>query len=71
MFNSVSEQFVSDDWRDQYLKEITLNGKVYQNVLHVYGKNVPSATSFIEIYYTREVGLIAFNISAGGWFYLY
>ncbi len=70
MFNSVSELYITNDWRDQYLKEITLNGKIYKNVLHIYGNNVPNAISFIEIYYSRDVGLVAFNISAGGWFYL-
>ncbi|MDQ3291044.1 MAG: hypothetical protein M3Q05_07110 [Bacteroidota bacterium] len=69
MFNSVSELYVTNDWRDQYLKEIILDGKVYKNVLHVYGNNVPNSISFIEIYYSREVGLVAFNITAGGWYY--
>ncbi|QMU28537.1 hypothetical protein [Adhaeribacter radiodurans] len=70
MFNSVSKLYITNDWRDQYLIEITLNGITYKNVLHIYGNNVPNPISFSEIYYSREVGLVAFNISAGGWFYL-
>ncbi|PSR52878.1 hypothetical protein AHMF7605_04730 [Adhaeribacter arboris] len=70
LFNSVSELYITNDWRDQYLKEITLNGKVYKNVLHIYGNNVPNQVSFIEIYYSQNMGLVAFNNTAGGWFYL-
>jgi hypothetical protein len=68
LFNSVSEQYVSDDWRDRYLKEINLNGTVYQNVLHVYGFNTPTATSFIDIFYGKDKGLLAFS-NANGRFY--
>ena len=68
MFNSVAEKYVSFDWRDRYLSEITLNGQLYRNVLHIYGNNVPNALSFGEIYYAKEQGLVAFS-NAAGWFY--
>lgn len=61
LFNSISEQYISHDWRDKYLKEISLNGKIYTNVLHIYGNDVPNNTSFIEIYYAKNVGLVAFT----------
>lgn len=68
MFNSVSEKYVSFDWRDRYLPTVTLNGQLYQHVLHIYGNHVPNALTFREIYYAKEQGLVAFS-NAAGWFY--
>jgi hypothetical protein len=70
MFNTVSEQFVSNDWRDQYVSEINLNGKTYKNVLHIYANSPLPGTSFSEIYYAQKVGLIAFRDYQGVWYYL-
>ncbi|RDC62582.1 hypothetical protein [Adhaeribacter pallidiroseus] len=70
MFNTVSEQFVSDDWRDRYLSEISLNGKTYKNVLHIYANFPVPGTSFLEIYYAQHVGLVAFSDFQGIWYYL-
>ena len=70
MFNAVSEQFVSNDWRDQYIAEINLNGKTYKNVLHIYASSPLPGTSFLEIYYAQQVGLVAFSDFQGVWYYL-
>lgn len=70
MFNSVSEQFVNDDWRDRFLSEINLNGKLYKNVLHVYANSPLPGNSFLEIYYAQNIGLVAFNDFRGVWYYL-
>ena len=69
LFNSISEQYISNDWRDQYIKEINLNGKMYGNVLHIYGNAIPNPVSFTEIYYAPDVGLVAFR-NEFGMFYL-
>ncbi|QNF34530.1 hypothetical protein HUW51_18025 [Adhaeribacter swui] len=69
MFNSVSEQFVSDDWRDRYLKEVNLNGVTYKNVLHVYANSPLPGTSIQEIYYAQNAGLVAFSDFNGIWYY--
>lgn len=69
MFNSISEHYVSFDWRDRYYKDIIINGKAYKEVLHIYGNTVPNTISFVEIYYAKNIGLIAFS-NGNGWFYL-
>ncbi len=69
MFNAVSEQFVSDDWRDKYLSAIALNGKDYKNVLHLYANSPLAQTSFTELYYSKDLGLLAFSNQNGAWFY--
>jgi len=69
-FNTLSEQYVSDSWRDIYTTETAVNGQNYQQVLHAYGDNMPGDLALADIIYTKDKGLIAFKTFAGGWYFL-
>ena len=69
-FNSISEQFISDPWRDRYGKEQEVNGKIYPQVLHVYGNQIGGILSFADLLYARDKGLIGFKLFDGGWYFL-
>lgn len=69
-FNSISEQYVSDPWRDVYLKEVLFNGHTYRDVLHAFGNPNGNDLAFSEIYYAKGTGLIGFKLFSGDWFYL-
>jgi hypothetical protein len=69
-FNTVSELFISDDWRDKYLHEVPVNGKKYNQVLHVYGQQVPGDLVFADFLYAKGFGLIGFKTFDNKWFYL-
>lgn len=69
-FNAVSKQYVSDDWRDLYLKSVDLNGKNHQTVLRFFGIPVNHPLAFKEVYYAKDEGLVAFKTYAGDWYYL-
>jgi hypothetical protein len=69
-FNTISELYISDAWRDKFFKEIALNGKTYRNVLHAFGRPVAGDLSISEIYYGKEVGLIGFRLFSGDAYFL-
>jgi len=69
-FNCISEQFISDPWRDRYEKEQNVNGKIYPQVLHVYGNQVGGVLSFADLIYSRNEGLIGFKLFDSGWYFL-
>jgi hypothetical protein len=69
LFNTISEQYISDPWRDHFLQEATLNGKTYTKVLYAFGFPNAGPLSFAEIYYGREVGLIGFKLFNGETYY--
>ena len=69
-FNTVSELFISDDWRDKFLNEVPVNGKKYNQVLHVYGLQVPGDLAFADFLYAKGFGLIGFKTFDNKWFYL-
>lgn len=69
-FNTVSGLFISDDFRDKYLPELQLDGKTYQEVLHVYGNQVPGNLDFADILYAKNIGLIGFKTFDDKWYFL-
>jgi hypothetical protein len=64
-FNTISEHYISDPWRDRFYKKLVLNGKDYSNVLHAYGSGVAAGLFYREIYYGKGVGLIGFTLYSG------
>jgi len=69
-FNCMSEQFISNPWRDRYEKEQNENGKIYPQVLHIYGDQIGGVLSFADLLYAQNQGLIGFKAFDGGWFFL-
>jgi len=69
-FNGVSEQFISDPWRDRYEKDQDINGRIYPQVLHVYGEQIGGVLSFADLLYARNEGLIGFKALNGAWYFL-
>ena len=69
-FNSISEQFISDPWRDRYEKDQYVNGKNHPQVLRVYGNQIGGILSFSDLLYARNKGLIGFKLFGGDWYYL-
>ena len=69
-FNSISKLFISDPWRDRYNKELNVNGKMYPEVLHVYGNQIGGTRSFADLLYARNEGLIGLKLFDGGWYFL-
>jgi hypothetical protein len=69
-FNTVSELFISEDFRDKYLQELPVNGKTYQQVLHVYGNRMPGNLFFADILYAKNIGLVGFKTFDEKWYVL-
>jgi hypothetical protein len=69
-FNTISELYISDAWRDSFHKSLALNGKAYRNVLHAYGWPEAGLIPVSEIYYGPEVGLIGFRLFSGDAYFL-
>ncbi|WP_146904012.1 hypothetical protein [Adhaeribacter aerolatus] len=69
-FNTVSELFISDDFRDKYFLEAQMDGKTYQQVLHVYGDRRTGNLLFADILYAKNIGLIGFKTFDDKWYYL-
>ena len=69
-FNTISELYISDAWRDRFYKSVELNGRTYRDVLHAYGWPEAGAIPISEIYYGREVGLIGFRLFSGDAYFL-
>jgi hypothetical protein len=65
LFNTISENYVSDPYRDKFLKEATLNGKTYRDVLHAYSNPGAGPLSFTDLYYGKELGLVGFTLVTG------
>ena len=69
-FNTVSELFISEDFRDKYFPELELNGKTYQQVLHGYGNRFTGNLYFADILYAKNIGLIGFKTFDDKWYSL-
>lgn len=70
LFNTISEHYVSDPWRDRFYQQMSLNGKTYHHVLHAFGGTDAGPLSFSEIYYGRDTGLIGFQLFSGEAYFL-
>lgn len=68
-FNTVSDLYISHDWRDDYAEEKNINGQNFFRVLQVFGNPTPGALSFSEILYAQDKGLVGIKTFAGGWYY--
>ena len=69
-FNCISEQFISNPWRDRYETAQNINGKTYPQLLHVYGNQIGGVLSFADLLYAKNQGLIGFKVFGGGWYFL-
>lgn len=70
LFNTISEHYISDPWRDKFYPQISLNGKTYHQVFHAYGNPGAGPLSFAEIYYGKQAGLIGFKLFSGDTYFL-
>ncbi|WP_026464768.1 hypothetical protein [Adhaeribacter aquaticus] len=69
-FNAISEKYVTEDWQDKFYEEISLNGVSYKQVLWAHGTAYVGDQAFTDLYYGKDIGLIAFRTVASKWFYL-
>ena len=68
-YNGVSDQFISDPWRDRLKAEETINNVSYPQLLHVYGDQIPGRLSFSDLLYAKNKGVVGFKLFEGGWYY--
>lgn len=69
-FNIISQQYISDPWRDKFFLEKAVNGQHYRQVLQAFSFHVTDHFYFSEIYYAREAGLVGFKLFSGDTYFL-
>ena len=69
-YNGISDQFISDSWRDRLKTGETVNGVIYPQLLHVYGNQISGILSFSDLLYAKNKGLVGFKLFDGDWYFL-